>query len=154
MWANTKGAEPRKAEHVSKNNLPFPSQAVLNSSHRNTEMQKWNTLTCSEVFRNMVKLTMLRNQGTHALVSKKCSLIYILNLSWVGVILAWAAQAFIFFFFLFSYSKSRWNIHKKPWNALKSHLMIKEISIIIKYRERLKNHTFLYYGHSELFTGH
>lgn len=36
---------PRKAEHVSKNNLPFPSQAVLNSNHRNTEMQKWNTLT-------------------------------------------------------------------------------------------------------------
>lgn len=26
--------------------------------------------------------------GTHTLVSKKCSLIYILNLSWVGVILA------------------------------------------------------------------
>lgn len=41
------------------------------------------------------------NQGTHALVSKKCSLIYILNLSWVGAILAWAAQAFILFFFLF-----------------------------------------------------
>lgn len=32
--------------------------------------------------------------------------------------------------------------------------MIKEVSFTIKYRERLQNHTFLYYGHSELFTGH
>lgn len=146
MWATTKGAEPWKAEHVSKNNLPFPSQAVLNPSHRNTEMHKWNNTHHAQRL----------NQGTHALVSKKCSLIYILNLSWVGVILAWAAQAFIFFFssFFFFYSKSRWTIHKKPRNTLKSHLMIKEVSFTIKYRERLQNHTFLYYGHSEFFTGH
>lgn len=32
--------------------------------------------------------------------------------------------------------------------------MIKEVSFTIKYRKRLQNHTFLYYGYSELSNGH